>query len=450
MIRSANSKARRTRTPSVLRIALYVLGVVGFLFFLALVYETIVASHGADPESADGASLQSSLDNLNEEVQALSTRVGVLEGEGRAQSQQLSSQAQTLRTQAEALQAVNTPKQAQLPFTPTSVPAVPAVPVAPVAPVTKAVQAVGAVSNAPFQDGAGFSEASYFFLSEDNVPARIKAGREESRASCVSSSVERCGCQLVAFIGGMKCGSTNLATRLKHKADDPNTWDPNSGFVDAGKEPCWALRGNGDPWSHFRSCPSTCPAAGARKMAALDGCPYYHDVTSARGLWCKMPATKLILLVRDPVERMISQFNEKVARQNWRGQQGGSGIDSWISESLSRGNPLAEEHVFLSDYGGALENFLRFYDASQFMVIRTEKMKGSNEHVQQFMDGVFEFIGVASRPVVTEMSYVRKTDPNYKVPTDKVIQQAVAFFRPLNEKLFSIVGARWRLHYFDN
>ena len=53
-------------------------------------------------------------------------------------------------------------------------------------------------------------------------------------------------CQTVYFWGSGKCGSTTMAMLLKH---DPNVgykfYDPTSGFVDGGKEACWAQSSSG-------------------------------------------------------------------------------------------------------------------------------------------------------------------------------------------------------------
>ena len=51
------------------------------------------------------------------------------------------------------------------------------------------------------------------------------------------------GCEPVYLWGGGKAGSTTLATYLKHGFDGA-VYDPESPFVDAGKEICWAENNN--------------------------------------------------------------------------------------------------------------------------------------------------------------------------------------------------------------
>ncbi|XP_063726731.1 uncharacterized protein LOC134854418 isoform X3 [Symsagittifera roscoffensis] len=126
-------------------------------------------------------------------------------------------------------------------------------------------------------------------------------------------------CQTVYFWGSGKCGSTTMAMLLKH---DPNVgykfYDPTSGFVDGGKEACWAQSSSGQkeffklfPKSKCGTNTSECGSANSDgQTLILDGCPRYSRITEARKIFCANNDAKFVMMVRDPVLTAISAHND--------------------------------------------------------------------------------------------------------------------------------------------
>ena len=94
-----------------------------------------------------------------------------------------------------------------------------------------------------------------------------------------------------------------------------------------------------------------------------------------------LPEVRLIYLVREPVERMISQYRHHA----WHG---------W--EVLPIDRALRENPVYLdtSRYAMQIERYLDHFGRDAFMVIRTEQLKSDRAAT---LRTVFDFLGVESR-----------------------------------------------------
>lgn len=98
-----------------------------------------------------------------------------------------------------------------------------------------------------------------------------------------------------------------------------------------------------------------------------------------------IPDAKLIYIIRNPVDRIRSQYGHHVDK--WR--QSGS-IEAAIRQRPS--------YLNTSRYAFQIENFLRFFERDQLLVISSEDLLA---HRKSVLDEVFDFIGV-SRGVTIE------------------------------------------------
>ena len=107
------------------------------------------------------------------------------------------------------------------------------------------------------------------------------------------------GCRVVSFINGGKCGSTALASMLKHAPPRYENWDPTLPFDDGGKEICWS---SGDANSFSRNFRHNCAPP---NTFGLDACPKMMTHARLRNLYQIAPDATLIMLVRDQAEALL-------------------------------------------------------------------------------------------------------------------------------------------------
>ena len=245
-------------------------------------------------------------------------------------------------------------------------------------------------------------------------------------------------CQAVYFWGGGKAGSTTLASLIKHDYKN-NGYDPNSEFIDSPKEICWAERvpmlqqrrgfGSGvDGLSKWRGMTHGHKCHPGFKHFVLDACPRYNTRDHAELIMEENPNAKFLMLIRNPVDRLISHINDvrrgpavdveeavrKLLERNlarranaaaWnRGDAESSGIlrrkglgrqgMDLLPQKLGHVSRVSRSHWELSLYGKNLHNLLAAVPASQVLVVQTEAL---SRDPQQTIDDIMQFIG-ASKP----------------------------------------------------
>lgn len=120
------------------------------------------------------------------------------------------------------------------------------------------------------------------------------------------------GCRVVSFLSGGKCGSTALASFLKHQPPTYTHYDPTSPFVDQGKELC----------GHGVNC--------RQASYVLDGCP--RRLTNQRAMQTLRvdPDAVGVLLVRDQASALLSLYRDVASS----GSVGHQSADVWVAANM--------------------------------------------------------------------------------------------------------------------
>ena len=248
-------------------------------------------------------------------------------------------------------------------------------------------------------------------------------------------------CDAAYFLGGEKAGSTTMAILLKHgPRDNYAHHDPESPFSHAGKEACWADAGRSAAarpalfYGKFPECVSKC-GAGEPRRVALDACPHYTSRAQAEAIACVHPDTRFIMLVREPVSRVVSRYNAQRVRAGLR-----TPVDEYMRR-LQRDPGWMESR--LSDYAHILESFLQFFDPEQIIVVHSSALSQDPPELQKLMDVVCDHLGVAHRTV----ALIRSNDHSHKASSDYLHPSAALTaalqleLAPSVQRLYAMLGA---------
>ncbi|GFH44260.1 predicted protein [Chaetoceros tenuissimus] len=189
-------------------------------------------------------------------------------------------------------------------------------------------------------------------------------------------------CRQVYFWGGGKAGSTSLFFLLTRGPGGLGNLQNTGPFVQAiEKEPC-----SGRPWQKWTTLTqdtNLCQVGNNSNTFThiLNGCPRMTSVKYAQNVLSLSDEPKFLMLLRDPVDRLVSLLNDNVRR-------GGSKMDI---EKEARKRGLGRTGLTLVQQGKALQNLLSVVkDPKQILIIPMESISLDTQGV---IDAVMDHVG---------------------------------------------------------
>lgn len=251
-------------------------------------------------------------------------------------------------------------------------------------------------------------------------------------------------------IGAQRCGTTSLQDAL--------TTHPNitSARLMKGVHYFDTAYTNGLEWyqSHFptRLWADIRLRTTGFPLHVGEASPYYifHPLALDR-IARDLPESKLILLLRDPVERTISHHKHETRRGNEElgledaldaePERLAGEVEKVRADSGYNSHPLQTySYAARSRYAGQVKRLFELFDRDQLLILPSERF--FDEPAPTFAR-IVEFIGApAFQPATFPQMNATKTDA---IP-DRVIDRLQQEFTASNEELFDLVGERypWR------
>jgi hypothetical protein len=173
-------------------------------------------------------------------------------------------------------------------------------------------------------------------------------------------------------IGAAKCGTTSLHFYLDQHPEismsypkEPHVFADSRGLIESPD-----YRGHFEPGPSVRGDAST----------GYSRFPAEGDAAAAIG--SAIPDAKLIYLVGDPVERIISDYAQQIT---------GGGERLSLEEALVDFDDPANFYVCASRYAMQVENYFRYFEPSQLIVLEQWRLRHERRAV---LREVFSFLGV--------------------------------------------------------
>lgn len=147
-----------------------------------------------------------------------------------------------------------------------------------------------------------------------------------------------------------------------------------------------------DALDWYSSCFADVP--GLRGEASPRYAAYPRNKHVPERIFAVVPQVKIILLVRDPIERCESHYYH-----NYFNRSESRGIDQTFAEWEDLGDPL----IASSKYAMQLEQYLPYFPMSQIMIVDNHDLRESRDET---MSSVFAFVG--ADPTFTSKAFERK------------------------------------------
>ena len=160
----------------------------------------------------------------------------------------------------------------------------------------------------------------------------------------------------------------------------------------------------------------------------------------ARRIKTHCPQTKLIILLRNPVDRAISWHYHKINTGLTTGsledaikielQQ----LENTSEAELTKGGYRKIDNIYSSLYYYQLQSWLQHFPREQFLFLKSEDFYGNTAKA---MAEVFKFIGVVPQKLA---AYPTINKGSYNNVDTKIYQQLTEYFRPYNHKLEELLN----------
>ncbi|MEG3894149.1 MULTISPECIES: tetratricopeptide repeat protein [unclassified Microcoleus] len=231
------------------------------------------------------------------------------------------------------------------------------------------------------------------------------------------------------IIGCQRCGTTSLYTYL---AQHPQILTPIKKEMDFFS---WHFY-RGIDWylAHFPPMPA------GEQFLTGEASPSYFDCREApERLYSAFPEAKLVVLLRNPVDRAISQFY-RLTDLNWEARS----LDRTISDEIERldRNPeyiIGEEpgnYLARGRYIEFIKNWLAFFPREQLLILKSEDFyAGAAGTVKQ----VLEFLDLPEY----QLPDYQNANPGSYQPVDRSVRDELRdYFRPYNQQLEEYLGRK--------
>ncbi|MEG4500840.1 tetratricopeptide repeat protein [Microcoleus sp. F10-C6] len=232
------------------------------------------------------------------------------------------------------------------------------------------------------------------------------------------------------IIGSQRCGTTSLYTYL---AQHPQILTPIKKEMDFFS---WHFD-RGIDWylAHFPPMPR------GEQFVTGEASPSYFDSREApERLYSLFPEAKLIVLLRNPVDRAISQFY-RLTDLNWEARS----LDRVISDEIERLNQnpeyiIGEEpgnYLARGRYIEFIKNWLAFFPPEQLLILKSEDFyAGAATTLKQ----VLEFLDL---PEYQLSEYQNANPGSYQRVNESVRDRLSDYFRPYNQQLEESLGRQF-------
>ncbi|QDU40417.1 Sulfotransferase domain protein [Maioricimonas rarisocia] len=246
------------------------------------------------------------------------------------------------------------------------------------------------------------------------------------------------------IIGGQKCGTSSLYRYLiSHPQIEPSlTKEVHYFDLHYGKGEAWYS-------AHFPRCDRADERGLERGFLTGESSPYYlMDPRVPKRVADLIPDVKLIVLLRNPIDRAFSHYHSQVRRgreklsfedaidtepERLAGEEERLLADPSCTSSAHRHFSYTAKGIYIDQ----IERWLEVFDRERLLVLNTADLR---RDAPRSVARVESFLGL--EPHEIEVSTAHNVG-SYAPMHESTRARLREFFRPHNERLFAFLGEEW-------
>ncbi|MGB3402769.1 MAG: tetratricopeptide repeat protein [Microcoleaceae cyanobacterium] len=182
------------------------------------------------------------------------------------------------------------------------------------------------------------------------------------------------------------------------------------------------------------------PSPKRRKLLTGEASPSYLNTREApERLSQAFPNIKLIILLRNPVNRAISHYYHW-QRENWTSNSLKDGIEQDIQQLENPENDYWNQphsYVGRGIYIRFLKKWMSLFPKEQFLIIKSEDFY---EKPAKTLSQVYQFLDIPNRKIE---EYKQYNSGSYSSIDTSIIKQLQAYFKPYNTELEEFLGRKF-------
>ncbi|WP_216828243.1 sulfotransferase domain-containing protein [Alkalihalobacterium elongatum] len=152
-----------------------------------------------------------------------------------------------------------------------------------------------------------------------------------------------------------------------------------------------------------------------------------------------MPNVKLIVILRNPVDRVYSNYHYRIKRglENLSFEQ----VISNEEKLIKKGKTTQARYLYRGFYAEHLKEWMRYFPKEQFLILQSEEFfKDPSKNINQLIS----FLELPSSNIETSRKYnVGKYSPMYEETRNRLNE----FYKPHNDRLCNLLGRNFGWNY---
>ena len=246
------------------------------------------------------------------------------------------------------------------------------------------------------------------------------------------------------IIGAQKAGTSSLYSYLSQHPQLLASFKKEVHFFDGGIAPAVDNYKKGDVWyrGHFPLKKNV-----GSQMSVFEASPLYifNPLVPAR-IASLIPDVKIIVLLRNPTERAISQYfhEKKLGREHLP-------IEAAFQKEEARMAPALKRHDYKDNdfichsyksrglYKEQLDRYFQHFKREQFLILNSESFFS---HPEATLRQVFEFVGVDTDYRVADLK-PRMVGKNRRNVSPEIYSDLDNFFQSHNQALYKLTGENY-------